>query len=236
MFRLTQTVQLDTKIQARNYYYHIAVGMALSTAVLFWWIFGREELTYMIPLFFLFGIGGTTLLLIGAIVLFEKRENILQSLIVTPLRPSEYINAKIISLSLLAILEATLIALFSYVLRYGLDFNLLLLATGAIFTGILHTLLGLILVVRHQQINSFLLPLVAIALTLQLPAANLFGFTFYPFYLIPSQGPLLLLQAAFQPEAVASWQLLFGFVASVAWIALFYVWALRAFEKHILGR
>ena len=235
MTRLTHTIQLDAKIQARNYYYHIAVGMALATAVLFWWIFGRVELSYVIPMFFLFGIGGTTLLLVGALVLFEKRENTLQSLVVTPLRPTEYINSKIISLSLLAILEATLITLLSYVVRYGLDFNLLLLAAGAIVTGAMHTLIGLILVVRHQQINSFLLPLVAVALVLQLPAANLFGFTFYPFYLIPTQGPLLLLQAAFQPEAVATWQLLFGLVASAGWLVVFYVWALRAFEKHILG-
>lgn len=234
MSRLTHTIQLDAKIQARNYYYHIAIGMALATGGLFWWVFGREELRTVIPLFFLFGIGGTTLLLIGAMVLFEKRENTLSGLIVTPLRPTEYLNAKIVTLSLLAILEAVLIGLLSYVWRYGLDFSPLLLMSGAIVTAVMHTLIGLILVVRYKQINNFLMPLLGVALVLQLPAANLFGYTFYPFYVIPSQGPLLLMQAAFQPEAVVTWQLLFGLVVSAVWIGLLYVWALRAFDKYIV--
>ncbi|MBN1465987.1 hypothetical protein JXA02_09510, partial [candidate division KSB1 bacterium] len=48
---------------------------------------------------------------VGAILLLEKQQRILHSLFVTPLKLSEYLLAKVLSLSLIALLASLLILL-----------------------------------------------------------------------------------------------------------------------------
>ncbi len=237
MNRLLKSMQLDFTVQGRNYFYHIGVGSALLLGGLLWYFFNQENLAYAIPLMYLFGLGGSTYLFVGALILVEKRDHTLDGLIVTPLRPREYINAKVISMTILGLFESLGIAAVAYGFPYGWDFNWFYLITGVVFMAVMNCLLGLIVVVRYDSINNFLMPTLALSLVLQLPFVHVLGFWESPlFYLIPSFPSLQLVLRAFDPTAVSTGELVYGFVGSMAVIIGLYIWGERAFDRHIIQR
>lgn len=233
MHRLRQTIQLDFTLQARNYYYHISLfTIALLSAILIY-LFTPDQLAYAIPLLYLFGLGGTTYLFAAALILFEKQENCLEMLIVTPLRTEEYIWSKMITLTILGLFESVGIAL----VAYGGSFNWFFLVVGIVLMALTFVLLGIVVVVRYDTIYQFLMPTLLITLFLELPALHLLGFWETPvFYLIPTYPALLLMYQAFSAEWLSLLELIYGFVGSGLFIALLYEWSKRAFKQHIVEK
>ncbi|MFT5196882.1 MAG: fluoroquinolone transport system permease protein [Candidatus Promineifilaceae bacterium] len=234
MTRLTHSISLDTRLQTKNQLYSITIGSALAVGAALGYFFSQESLKFAIPIFFLFASSGTGYLFVAALILFEKQEHTLDALIVTPLRPNEYLSSKIISLSLLALLEIGMILIAAWIIWYGAaDINWIWLILGVLFMQCMMTILGIIVVVRYDRINDFLMPTLLVAFVTQLPfLAGLNIWQPFFFYLIPTFPPFLLLLAAFNPIPI--WQLAYGVIGSLIWTVLFYVWANRAFEKHII--
>ena len=102
---------------------------------------------------------------IGALVLLEKQQAVIQSLFVTPLEPSRYIWSKTISLSLIAISMSILVYL--PVWQFS-AYTMLLLATIA-FTAGTFVLLGLGLAARVDTINQYFGLLMGVSMLLILP-------------------------------------------------------------------
>ncbi|MFC1549798.1 hypothetical protein ACFL46_00715 [Candidatus Neomarinimicrobiota bacterium] len=149
---------------------------------------------------------------------------------VTPLRPKEYLASKVISLSLLALVEAFALVIFGF----GTDVDLILLFGGLAFTSTQFILLGFIAVVRYDSINEYLFPSFIYTLPLFPPFLAYYGvFNHWLVYLHPLQAPLILTKAAFVP--VPEWQLIYGLIGSHLWVILIFIWGRRAFRKHIIS-
>ena len=121
------------------------------------------------------------------------------------------------------------------VIAYGLGgFRVLPLLAGMSVMGLLYTLCGLIQVVRYSSVTRFLMPGAFVFGTVApLPIFGHFGLWPGPlWYFWPSQAPLLLLKAAFEP--IAPWQLAYATVYSAASLTLAYLWAWRAFDHHVV--
>lgn len=233
MNRLLQTMRLDIILQARNYYYHISLGLVLFLGGTLGYFFTAEQLTYALPVAYLFGLGGATYIFLAALVLFEKQERTLTGLVLTPLRPREYINAKLITLTILGLCESVGILLVSY----GWGVNWLWLMVGLVGMGLVYCLLGLVVAVRYDTINEFLMPTLLINIVLQLPFVAVLGWWFTPlFYLLPTYPPLLLLTAAFDPQAATVGQMVYGVVGTTAAITALYIWGQRSFQHHVVER
>lgn len=235
MTRLAATLKIEATLQVRYRLVHIALGTALFVALGASQFFSKEHYAVLLPVVYLLGLGSTTYMFVAGLVLFEKGEGTLQALIVTPLRVPEYLTSKVVSLSLLATLEATVML----VLSNGLGgFNPLLLYAGIILLCAFYVLVGFIQVVRYQSITDFLMPALFINVFLQLPFLYIADVLQTPFsyliYLIPTTAPSVLMKAAFQP--VPNWELVYGLVYSLVIIGAAYHWALRAFEHHIVLR
>ncbi|MDD2980867.1 MAG: ABC transporter permease [Hespellia sp.] len=87
----------------------------------------------------------------GAIVLLEKSQRVLCTLAVSPITPQEYIASKMISVSLISLLVAVSIALAA-----GKD-HLFILGMGTVLTSMIFTLLGMIVAVKIESLNQFIL-------------------------------------------------------------------------------
>ncbi|MEM8857548.1 MAG: hypothetical protein AAGD96_04465 [Chloroflexota bacterium] len=233
MSRFTQSLQLDTKLQTKNQLYSITIVVAIAVGIALSYFFSQESLRIAIPVFFLFAAAGTGYLFIAALILFEKQEHTLDALIVTPLRPSEYLISKVLSLSLLVIIEGAVIVALAWAFWYGLDFGWPWLLGGLIAMQVIMTIFGIIVVVRYDKINDFLMPTFLVVMVTQLPFTAAIGLwePFF-FYIIPTYPPFLLMRAAF--ETIPTWQIIYGIVASAAWIGGLYYWAFKAFDKHII--
>ncbi len=230
--RLLSTMRLDATIQWRNRFYIIGVGLSLLLALGLAQFLQPEMVNAVLPMLFLFAIGGTTMLYVAGLLIFEKDERTLEAVIVSPMRVSEYMLSKIVTLTLLATLESLIVV----VLTQGLDgFNPGLLLAGIILMGVMLTLTGIIMIVRYDSITDFLIPVVTVSLVLQLPALYFTGISDSVLWLIvPTSAPVMLMWAAWFP--VESWQVVYGFVYSLVLIAGLYRWARLAFHKHIVLR
>lgn len=166
---------------------------------------------------------------IGALVLLEKQQAVIQSLFVSPLEPSQYIWSKTISLSLIAIIMSMLV----YLPVWHFDkYTLLLLATIA-FTAGTFVLLGLGLAARIDTINQYFGLLMAVSMLLILPVLPYMLLDQHPIFLIlPYVASLDLMLGAMNP--LPTWRILLDIVLLVAWGYIAYRYALRRITRYLV--
>lgn len=237
MNRFLATVKLDAILQLRTNLYTIGLAAGAIVAVALAWLASPDQLVGLIPTLMLLVVGGSTLLYVAALIIFEKDERTINAVVVSPLRTSEYLWSKIITLTLLATVESIimiggtmLIMSFSERLTWP---NIPLLLIGIVAIAIIYTLTGIVLVVRYDKITDFLIPMSAVAVILQLPFLYFLGWVKLPiFLLIPTSAPTVLMQGAYTP--LEAWQWLYGVSYTAALIIGLSIWSHRAFQKHII--
>jgi fluoroquinolone transport system permease protein len=177
------------------------------------------------------------IMFVGALVLFEKSENVLQALVITPMKTDDYLLSKIISLTILSTISAALFVLLLNIFS-GIDFNVFYLAAGIILSSILLILLGFILVSRLKSINEYLMAMALVFLGLTFPPMlHLSGlYENAIFYLWPTQASLLIFRGVFNEAVLETWEITYGIVYQIVWIGILFLLARRAFYKHIVSR
>ncbi len=239
MKRFLHTLKLDVTVQWRNKLYAIGIGIAAVIAGVFSQAFDAEMLPYVVPVVMLMIIGGTTLMYVAGMILFERDEGTISATIVSPLRTGEYIWSKILTLTLLTTAEATvMIGGTMLVLSFNETVplpNLPVLIGGVLAIGMVFTLIGIILVVRFQSITDFLIPMAALTVPLQLPFLHFLGVIEHPlFLLIPTSAQMMMMRASFSGLSSLEWVYCIGY--SVVTIFVLTTWARRAFHTHIVMR
>lgn len=235
--RLWAALTTDVALQARNQLYGISVGVSLVSAAILAAFSPPEYLSRTVPAILLMFAGGSTLLYVVGMLLLERADGTLSAISVSPLRPWEYLAAKVISLTGIALLEGILIVggVYGWIYLSGQEAPAptLLALVGMAALGALHVLVGVILVVRYRHITEALVPMSLVAVLLQVPALWFVGAMDHPaVLLIPSAGPTFLIRASFTPLTPFQWGLAtFGTVLSGG---VFMVWALRAFHRHVV--
>jgi fluoroquinolone transport system permease protein len=237
MSRLMSAMKVDFTVQVRSNLYAIGIGAGVLVAAVMAWLASPQQLPAWIPTLMLLVVGGSTMLYVAAMILFEKEQGTLKATIVSPLRASEYLWSKIVTLTALAVVESLVMVgggmlLMSFWHRLTLP-NVPLLLAGIVAIGVIYTLIGIILIVRYDKITDFLIPVSAVAVILQLPFLYFIGWVQSPLLLvIPTSAPTVLMQGAFGP--LQTWEWLYACAYSAALIVGLTVWAYRAFHKHII--
>jgi len=175
------------------------------------------------------------IMFIGALVLFEKSENVLQALVITPMQVYDYLLSKISSLTILSVISATIFIILLNIFS-GIDFNITYLAISIILTSVMLILLGFILVSRVNSINEYLLAMFIGFLGLLFPpmlhlsklCENVL------FYLWPTQASFTLFSGVFNPASLELWEIVYGIGYQAFWIGLLFFLAKKAFYKHIV--
>lgn len=230
MTRLQTAVRWDMRLQFRNGFYYAAAFIAVIMMMILWQI-PQAELPTILPIFVLGNMTINTFYFMAGLVLLEKGDGVLEGLVVTPLRQAEYLAAKIISLTLLTILENVLIV--TAVL--GFHYNLVLFVTGLVLMAGFNSLLGFIVVARYDSINRFIFPSILVTTPLALPLLDYLGIWQSPLlYLHPVQGMMLLFKGAFQP--IDLWQIGYSLVYPAVWVWLLFKVSQRIFYRFIILR
>jgi fluoroquinolone transport system permease protein len=230
MTRLLSTIRLDLTTQWRNRIYLIGVVTALGFGLGLNVGMPDEYLPTVLPLFALITFGGTAILYVMGMTLFEKDEGTLDAQSITPLSVSEYMTSKVITLTFLAVLEGVI----TVIVAMGLTgYNPLLYVAGLVSMGVINTLMGFIIIVRYKSITDAFVPLLPLALVLESPTLHFLGIWDGPWwYLFPTTPAGTLMWAAWNP--VQGWELVYAVLYSIVIIALLYVWALREYHKYIV--
>jgi fluoroquinolone transport system permease protein len=228
--RFWSSVRLDLRLQYRHGFYFAAAFVTLVW-IAFLFVLPPEVLPIAVPLIIFVDLAVVGFYFIAVLVLYDKTEATLFALVATPLRFREYLASKVLTLTLLALVLALVVAM----VAVGLRFNLLMMVLGVILTSLIASLVGFISISPFSSFSDYLIPSGLVLAVLGLPLLHFTGWMASPlFYLIPTQGSLMMLGAAFAP--LAPWQLLYALFYQVLWIGILSIVARRAFDRHVLAR
>ncbi len=236
MSRLLSLLKTDVVVQFRNKLYAIGIGVAVIIAIGISQLASVKHLPLVVPTLMLLALGGSTLLYVAGMILFEKDEKTINALITSPLRVSEYLWSKIITLSTLATIEGVVMVggamlIMGFWVPVPIP-NLIPLFLGIMATGIVYCLVGIILVVRYEKLTDFILPMGAYAGILQVPFLYFLGLVEHPIFLvIPTSASTMLIKGAY--VQLPLWQWIYAILYTSITILVFAFWAHRAFTKYI---
>lgn len=229
MNRLLATMQLDLRLQVRYKVYLIVIGAALAISAALSSALTPGQLQFFMPILILAGVSMTTVFLVGFLVLLERNEGTLDVVLVTPLRPNEYLASKLITLTSLALLESAIFA----VVAYGLGFSAGWLILSVVMRGAMGVAVGVWVGVRYRSITRFLFPAIIASLAFDIPV--LWYLELWPtplFYLWPSMPPLLLAKAAFL--GVDGFQIIYAVVYGLLIVGITLYGASQAIDRYVV--
>lgn len=161
--RLGNLFLWDIRFQAKyGFYFLYAVLTVIYTIVLFAVPGSWKENTATILIFS--DPASMGLFFMGAIVLLEKSQHTPCAFAVSPVRPMEYIIAKVSSLSAISLVVAAILALVANVN------NLYIVLLGTVISSAIFTLFGIIIATKIISLNQFVLWTVPIEIVCFVPA------------------------------------------------------------------
>ena len=230
MTRLLTALRWEATLQARAQFYSLTAVVALVWVGLVRLLPApmRAIPEAFAPAFISLNLQITAFYFVTALVLLEKSQGALQALVVSPLRPSEYIAAKVLSLTALGTVENAVIV----AVLFGLHLHWSWLLLGTALLAAIYALLGIAVIARYDSINTFLMPSAALILALSLALLGYYDVVpWWTFAWHPALPPLLLMRAAWTPTS--SGLILYGVGGSLIWLGLLAVWARRRFVHLI---
>jgi fluoroquinolone transport system permease protein len=232
MTRLASALRLELTLQVRQKFLHAGVFSGLIwLAVLL--PMPRSLRPVAEPYVLVGDISIIGFFFIGGIVFFEKQERTIGAIISTPLRFWEYLAAKLIVLVLISLFVAVTVATISS----GFDYDLVQVVVGVVLGTLVMLLVSFISSLPFASVTDWFLAATIPLMVLSLPILFYSGVWPNPvLYLIPSQGPLLLLGSAFDQVTLAPWQVLYAVLYPLVCVAGLCWAAKAAFGRYVIER
>lgn len=104
------------------------------------------------------------LFFMGAIVLLEKSQRVLNSIAVSPVQPKEYVIAKAGSIAVISLIAGVLLALSAG------QYQLFGIITGTLFGAMIYTMIGLCIAMKVKSLNTFVVATVPVEIISFVPA------------------------------------------------------------------
>jgi len=169
------------------------------------------------------------LIFVGALVLLEKQQGVLQSLSVTPLKLNKYLFSKVLSLTILSAVISSLLWIIPLWSFHGYA----LLLPGVILSSIVFTLFGIGFAAGTESFNQFLARVFLGSMIFSLPVIPMFFF--------PETGWLVILPANAAldlfiriTKGTFSLMQLLDMIILIIWVFIMRLFAQKQFQKHNL--
>jgi fluoroquinolone transport system permease protein len=228
MSRLATAVRCDFLLQWR--FGLVAAGVfVLLTFVALLWPLDLASMGFAIPTFVLGNLTVTAFFFVAAMVLFERDDGTLEALVVTPLRVGEYLASKVVTLSVLAVIETVLIV----AILYPGPLSFVPLISGCTAAAAAYVLFGFAVAARYHSITDLLFPAVLVNVLWELPVLGSLGvFDHALLYVHPVRAMLVWIEGAIRPLSGTEWAYAVGYTGLT--IGVLYGFAHRAFERFVV--
>ena len=131
-------------------------------------LIGADEVATFIPLFIFVDAALMTVLLVGASLFYEKQENTLKTLMITPSGLLAIISSKVISAIYLALQSSIIIALFAMIL-FNVEIRLLFLVVFVTVIAFAHTAIGYTFSIFAKDFNELIAQVGAYMIVFAIP-------------------------------------------------------------------
>lgn len=220
----------DIKLQWRQGFWAIYTLLAIVFLLIIFSL-PNENRQLAASLFVLSDTSMLGIMFIGALVLFEKQQNVLQSFFVSPLRLSSYLWSKTCSLGLLIFCMSLLI----YLPSCRIDRNIITFLFVVLCSSATFTLMGLGLSARVKTVNQYFLLIIGASVLIVLPIVAYFvsGQMLW-MAVFPNIAAIELIQSPIKNHSPISY--VFYFAMMLLWNLLAYYFAYYQFKQHVLTR
>lgn len=215
--------------------------LAASLVIPMFWIvilvlIGSDDVTDIFPLLVYFDVTAMAMLYIGVTMMFEKQEKTLVSLIVAPIKKSEYYVSKIAANLVFNFISFSL--LYTYVHFFKtVNINLALLIVFLIFISVFHSILGFIVATKVKTFTNFLVTIMTYILILSLPVLleqiNLITneLIINLMYILPTKSSMLLITSTIEGLSTSSF-IAVGYLFVLGGILIYIV--NKTFSEYII--
>jgi len=212
--RLLNALRADIRFQFKQGFYLVYLLLTLVYMVVLARL-PREWESVAVPLTVFSDPSMVGFFFIGAIVMLEKVQGVLQYVTVTPLRSIEYLLAKVISLTLVALTAGVLITLATY--QDSLNWAVLLV-------GITLTSSFFVAAANCTTMNQYFIKMIPYMLLIVLPCFSVVGFPYsWVFNIFPSVAGLHLVLGAYNGIPVLKALSFVVYLVAANILLLFYV-------------
>lgn len=163
------------------------------------------------------------LFFMGAVVLLEKSQRVSNSIAVTPVLKSEYVFAKIFTMMVTGCVVGIILCLFAEIK------NIFIVITGIAFSSILFSLVGLLVALKVETLNGFMLATVPFEIVICLPPIlYLFKILKSPLWNFhPGVAAINLIQGNSNYIAI-------DFISVIVWCIIAFYFCTKAVEKSFV--
>lgn len=197
-----------------------------------------HTMDYVIPIAFITDFAVTGFLFIAAMLFFDKGQGTLATIITSPIKVSEYILSKIISLSILICFIAVTIV-FGVNMIKGISINYLFVIIASILSSSFFILLGFIISTFYKSFTDMLMPMGVVFSFLFIPLliyinADILNFLEYIVFIWPTYSMMILIDATLGNTSSIS------VILSIIYILILNIilfrMAIKFFNKKVIGR
>ncbi len=217
----------------------ISLLIALIWSVVLYFVEG-DIFNSLLPVLILVDATMMSLLYIGSVMFFEKKESTMSSMLVTPSTNSEMILSKILSNTIHNFISTSLIIIV-FVFLKDVQINYFLIAIAIILSTLYFTTIGLLLSYYQKDFKYLLMTVMFISFALLIPTMLLMlgiikgEFWEYIFLLNPIQSANVIITNGFKPIDL-NWQYYFSFIYLLASGILIYKYlVLRNFKNYAIS-
>ncbi len=235
--KLSQLLKWDFKFQYKYGIINVAIILLLMYLALIY--FTPKSLAPMIlPISFITDFGVTSFIFVSAMIFFEKGEGTIYAIVTSPIKVSEYIKSKIISLSFTIMFLGFALAIGGAYFK-DIETNYIYVFLGAILTCSFFILLGIISSTYFKSFTDVLLPMSLLLFILFIPFLNIFNiealsFMNYIYWIWPTHHMIKIIQGVY--SNINIFIVLFGCIYVIFINYMLYKIAIRKFNKNIIGR
>ncbi|MBN1649318.1 MAG: ABC transporter permease [Spirochaetales bacterium] len=169
---------------------------------------------------------------VGAVVMFERNEQLFESLFVTPVRIGEYMASKVLSFLVLATGCSILIYFVSASVSVA---GFILVIVAITFSTLLFTILGIGVAVIAPSLNHYFMYSIAFSILMVPTILEYFGlFSTLFVYLSPTTGILHLIHTAYRGGA--DWEIGLAIGSLLPWIAVSFMVVRKKLDQLVSMR
>ncbi|MFA7561729.1 MAG: ABC transporter permease [Candidatus Izemoplasmatales bacterium] len=219
--------------------------ISISVLVAFIWGIGlyfldNEIFDAILPMIVLVDTTMMSVMYIGSVMFFEKKESTLSTILVTPVKNTEIINSKIIANTIHNVFSTLLIVIVFIFIR-SIEVNIFLILIAIILNTVLFTALGLYIAYFQKDFTTMLVTVMMLMFLTLIPTVlyelNVLKSNLWEYILLinPVQAAQELVNGAFKINPI-EWKYYFSLVYSIGLFVVSYLWLIvPKFKKYAVS-
>lgn len=234
--RLKLLIKSDFKLQVK---YGIILALFVMTAV--WigmlWFFPTSTMNFVIPIAFITDFAVTGFMLFAAMIFFEKGQGTIHAVVTTPVKVSEYIKSKVITLGTTISAVGVVLTIFVS-LQKGLSANYFMAIISSILSVMFFILMSCIISIRFKSFTDMILPMGGVFTVLFIPLLNYVNsssldFLDYFIFIFPTNSMVRIIDTIFYG---GNYITIIHVFYILIWNYVLYKYAIKVFNQKLIGR